>query len=84
MHCHWPLRRIPLSTASPFSMRLSKVSRSGSGMPVVSAIAASNSASEISMSSSESAARYEFFFHVRLVPSPGVATANQTVWAAVI
>jgi hypothetical protein len=53
-------------------------------MPVVSAIAASNSASEISMSSSESAARYEFFFHVRLVPSPGVATANQTVWAAVI
>jgi len=36
-------------------MRLSKVSRSGSGMPVASAIAASNSASEISMSSSESA-----------------------------
>src|SRR5262249_24391547 len=35
-------------------MRLSRASRSGSGMPVVSAIAASNSASEISMSSSES------------------------------
>ena len=41
-HCHWPFRRIPLSTASPFSMRLSKASRSCSGMPVVSEIAASS------------------------------------------
>ena len=62
-------------------MRLSKVSRSGSGMPVASAIAASNSASEISMSSSESALVMSSFSTSELVPSPGVATANQTVWA---